>query len=206
MSDPGHHEGEGERARAAAVSTGRVTAAPASDDSPASDENAHAPDRDVHAPVAGAFPPIDQLVRHSGPMSLLDRVVSHDEDTTVCEVRVDASTLFRDAEGRVPVWVGIEYMAQCVAVHGGLVWHTREDRPKPGLFLGARRLKIKGTRFEPGTVLTVRARHLKGESGMVQFACAIDDPAGGEPLAEGILNVYVVDDFEALAKLTTHAK
>jgi hypothetical protein len=39
---------------------------------------------------------------------------------------------------------------------------------------------------------------------MVQFACTIDDSTGGEPLAEGVLNVYVVEDFAALAPQTRH--
>jgi len=198
--------GRQERGRKPATKVDRRATANASGSARAAGDRSEAPlVKTPDRSRATEFPPIDRLVGHSGPMSLLDRVIAHDGETTVCEVRVDASTLFRDAEGRVPVWVGIEYMAQCIAAHGGLVWRTRDDRPKPGLFLGARRLKLVGTWFEAGTVLTVRARHIKGDSGMVQFACAIEDPAGGNMLAEGILNVYVVDDFDTLMRQTGHA-
>ena len=65
---------------------------------------------------------IGRLIPQSGPMVLLDRVVSHDETDILCTTlshrRVD-NPLSRD--GRIPTVCGAEYGAQAAAVHGPLV-------------------------------------------------------------------------------------
>ena len=48
--------------------------------------------------------------------------------------RVDPadSVLLADADGGVPAWVGIEYMAQCIAVHSGLLSRAAGEPRRPG--------------------------------------------------------------------------
>ncbi|MEN8162435.1 MAG: hypothetical protein ABFS41_20350, partial [Myxococcota bacterium] len=77
------------------------------------------------------WPPLSELLPHAGPMRLLDRVEAHDGAVTRCRVHPAASGLFQGADGSVPAWVGIEYMAQCAAAHGGLLGHARGEAPRP---------------------------------------------------------------------------
>jgi predicted hotdog family 3-hydroxylacyl-ACP dehydratase len=143
--------------------------------------------------------PIAELVPHSGLMCLLDRVVSHDQRETVCAVRVGDSGLFVDASDRVPVWVGIEYMAQCIAVHGGLQARSAGEKPRPGLFLGARRLSFGAQGFEIGSELLVSARHVGGAGpgvGLQSFACSLRPGMGAEPWIEGKLNIMILERFD----------
>jgi len=98
----------------------------------------------------------------------------------------------------VPAWIGLEYMAQTVAAHGGLLDRGSASRPRPGLFLGSRRLTFTVAGFAPGTVLEASARHLRGSAHMMAFDCSLRSPGGTEVLVSGILNVYLVDSFEAL--------
>jgi predicted hotdog family 3-hydroxylacyl-ACP dehydratase len=142
--------------------------------------------------VSEAFPPISELVAQTGPMRLLDRVLDHHGDATRCAVDPARSVLFLDARGRVPSWVGIEYMAQCAAAHGGLVARRSGEAPRPGLFLGARRIVFRCDGFEPGHRLEVTARLVAGRSGGRAFECAVLDPARDEPLVEGRLNVMLL--------------
>jgi len=148
--------------------------------------------------VSAPFPPIGELLPHAGPMRLLEAVIAHDPECTRCRVEPSRSELFRDATGRIPAWVGIEYMAQCIAAHGGLLARARGEAPRPGLLLGSRRLVFRQDAFEPGRTLEVRARHVAGHSEMLAFECAVLDPGEEAPLAEGRLNVLLPRDLAAL--------
>ena len=143
----------------------------------------------------GDFPEVAELIPHARRMLLLDRVIEHGPEHTVCAVDVAGSELFRDADGCVPAWVGIEYLAQCMAVYGSLVARTAGRPPRLGPFIGGRRVKLRALRFQPGQQLRVTVRHLSGDRGLVAFDGRIEDAAGGEPLVEGRLNVYSADGW-----------
>ena len=143
--------------------------------------------------TASDLPEITAVVPHSGRMLLLSRVIAHTADETVCAVDVDRSELFRDAGGSVPGWVSLEYMAQCIAAHAGLVARDRGERQRPGLFLGTRRTRIHIDNFRAGQRLRVTSRHLRGEAGLAWFECAVEDATDGEALARGRLSVYAME-------------
>ena len=148
----------------------------------------------------GTWPPIAELIPHAGSMCLLDRVVEHSPAETTCAVDPAASDLLARADGSVPAWIGVEYMAQCVAVHGGLAARSRGESPKPGILLGSRRLRFDARDFVPGDELLVRARHEAGETGLVVFDCSLARAAGGGPVVEGRINVYRFEDWQAIRK------
>jgi len=148
-----------------------------------------------------SFPPIREVVPHSGGMSLLDRIVSHDATETVCLARIEDSRLFADANDCVPAWVGLEYMAQCIAVHGGLLARAAGDAPSPGLFLGTRRMTLTEFVFPAGSEVIVKARHLRGTgTGMQAFACTLAPELDMAPWLEGNLNVMLLDSIPGASK------
>ena len=147
-----------------------------------------------------AFPEIAQLVPHAAPMLLLSRVVQHDGERTLCEAEMQQSALFAGADGSVPAWVGIEYMAQCVAAHAGLEARARGEEPRPGMLLGSRRVRIRADAFRTGQRLLVSARHHRGESGLVVFDCAVREAEDAEPLVECRLNSYVMSDWSEIER------
>jgi len=142
---------------------------------------------------SGTFPEVADLIPHARRMLLLDRVLEHGPEHAVCAVNVACSELFQDAEGCVPAWVGIEYLAQCMAVYGSLVARAAGRPPRLGPLIGGRRLKLRVDRFQPGQVLCVTVRHLRGDRGLVAFDGLIQDRADGATLVEGRLNVYSAD-------------
>jgi predicted hotdog family 3-hydroxylacyl-ACP dehydratase len=149
------------------------------------------------------LPLIEEILPHEGAMVLLSRVLSHQGDLTVCAVNVDESGMFRDESGAVPVWVGIEYMAQCVAAHAGLVARAAGGQPQPGFLLGGRRVTFHVARFERGAKLRVNAHRVwGGPGGMASFDCSLEDATTGTLLAEGRLNCVVIEDVEALGGRT----
>jgi len=158
-----------------------------------------------------AFPPVAELLPHSGRALLLDRVLAHDAATTVCAVDPAASVLYFNADRRVPAYVGLEYMAQTIAAHGGLLHRSQAGGsaagPRPGFFLGSRRIVFGVDCFEGGQLLEVAATRLRGTRGALRgtrgalaFECTIRDAAGGRAMVSGVLTVYLLESFEALVE------
>lgn len=148
--------------------------------------------------TGAAFPPVATLVPQSGPMCLLDRVLEHDPDRTVCAVDPKDSALLAGADGSVPVFVGLEYLAQCIAAHGGLTARAHGEPLRPGLFLGARRVSFRVQHFSSDCELLVEVRHHRGERGLVVFDGEVREAPGGPPLVQGRLNVYIVASWKEL--------
>ena len=101
----------------------------------------------------GPFPEVGELIPHARRMLLLGRVLEHGPEHAVRSVDPAASELFRDAVGRVPAWVGLEYLAQCMAVYGSLVARAEGRPPRLGLFIGGRRVKLRVDHFRPDQLL-----------------------------------------------------
>lgn len=149
--------------------------------------------------MSAALPPLEELLPQAGPMRLLERIVSHDDEGTRCLVDPARSRLFADEAGSVPVWVALEWMAQCAAAHGGLAARARGEAPRPGLFVGSRRLVFRGDAFAPGRLVEVSARPVAGRGERFAFRCAVHDPEADTPLAEGRLALLVPRDFARIA-------
>lgn len=138
-----------------------------------------------------AMPAVAQLVPHRPPMLLIDRVIAHGDNVTVCEVEVKADSLFtveRDGRREVPAVVGIEYMAQTVATFAGMSARKERRAPRIGFLIGCRELRLDTDAFPVGQVLTVEVRRLFGETDLGSFACTITH--GGRTLVTGTLTVY----------------
>jgi predicted hotdog family 3-hydroxylacyl-ACP dehydratase len=146
--------------------------------------------------MSGGWPDISKLVPHAGRMRLVSAVLEHTPERTVCRVDVDGSRLFAGPDGSVPGWVALEWMAQAIAAHAGLVAWRRGETPRPGVFLGARRARIHVDGFRPGQTVRVVSRHLRGEKGLAWFECRVEDPESGAALAEGRLSVYALETPE----------
>ena len=117
-------------------------------------------------------PPIEReqiadLVPHVGAMVLLDRVLEWNADQLVAE----ATSHHRDdhplrENGQLHAVHLIEYGAQAMAVHGGLLARAAGDDAAPGLLAGLRDVEWQVDRLDtlPG-VLKLRVKRLFGDAG-----------------------------------------
>jgi predicted hotdog family 3-hydroxylacyl-ACP dehydratase len=142
------------------------------------------------------MPDIRSLVPHAGPMVLLDRVISADEESLCAEVGIRSDNLFCGADG-VAAWVGIEYMAQAVGAWAGYNAQLRGEPVKLGFLLGTRRYECSRPIFVLGSVLRVHVQRLfQNENGLGSFECSIDNEEGR--VASATVTVFQptnVDDF-----------
>jgi predicted hotdog family 3-hydroxylacyl-ACP dehydratase len=121
----------------------------------------------------GASGRIESYIPHRGGMRLIDRVLEIDDEHVVAEVDVPFDGLFvRD--GRVPSWIGIEYMAQTVSAWAGHRGRALGGAPRAGLLLGSRRYEVSCEGFPSGALLRVEVRcELIAANGLGQFDCRI---------------------------------
>jgi predicted hotdog family 3-hydroxylacyl-ACP dehydratase len=142
------------------------------------------------------MPDIRSLVPHAGPMVLLDRVISADEDSLLAEVRIRSDSLFCNTDG-VGAWVGIEYMAQAIGAWVGYTAQLHGEPVKLGFLLGTRRYECSCPIFVLGSLLRVHVlRVFQDENGLGSFECYIDNEAGR--VATATVNVFQppnVNDF-----------
>lgn len=138
------------------------------------------------------FPSVAELLPHAGGMRLLERVVAHGAGLTICETRSQRSLLFRRADGTLPAWVAIEWMAQCAGVHGALAARAEGKRIEIGFLVGGRSARFAAAQLPEGA-LRVRAALQRATGGLHAFACRVET-AEGTLLAEASLGVFIPRD------------
>ena len=114
------------------------------------------------------------LIPHAGRMCLLDSVSHWDDASIVCRASShhDPANPMRE-RGRLDAVCGVEYAAQAIAVHGGLL--AGGARPRAGYLASVRDLCWEVERLDelPGD-LVIRARRLLAESGRAIYAFEIN--------------------------------
>ena len=131
--------------------------------------------------------PAADFVLHREPMLLVDTLLDIGPDFARCEWRPGASPFTGAAPG-IPMYIGIETMAQCIAVHAGARARVRGLGPPLGFLLGTRHFRCSAPHFEPGQIYIAECRELVRDSqGMGSFACTIQ--VGGEYIASANLAV-----------------
>jgi predicted hotdog family 3-hydroxylacyl-ACP dehydratase len=139
------------------------------------------------------FPPIAELLPHRGGAVLLDAVLEDNADYIRAQVRIGPQHPYFEAGRGVPVWVGIELMAQAIAAHAGLSGRRSKTPPRKGMLLGTRRFEATTSYFAEGTELMVEARReFGGDSEIAACACRIS--SGGETLATATIIIVEIPE------------
>lgn len=139
---------------------------------------------------------MDEWVPHRGAMQLLDRIVAVDAESAEAEVRVPVDGLFTE-NGRVPAWIGIEYMAQTISAWAAGRFRAQGGAgPKLGLLLGSRRYEAHCEGFPCGATLRILTRcEIMGDNGLGVFDCRVE--LDGRELATAKVSVFEPDDAMA---------
>jgi predicted hotdog family 3-hydroxylacyl-ACP dehydratase len=128
---------------------------------------------------------ISSLVPHAGSMCLLERVIEWDDRHVVLETATHRSpeNPLR-SNGRLRALHLCEYGAQAMAVHGGLRGTVTGVKPKPGMLVSLRAVKLTCEYVEdlPGD-LRVEAECLQADAASLQYSFRVRH--GETLLAEG---------------------
>jgi predicted hotdog family 3-hydroxylacyl-ACP dehydratase len=127
-------------------------------------------------------------------MCLLEEVLSWDENSIACRAvshRDPANPLRR--QGALAAIIGVEYAAQAVAVHGGLL---KEQTSKGGYLAALRDVISSVARLDSEREdLVVSATRLAAESGRLLYDFRVE--AGARELLRGRLSVVLLNDESA---------
>lgn len=91
---------------------------------------------------------------HRAPMLLLDELVEVKDNGCIAKVTIHADMPFMEEQG-LPSWVGIEIMAQTIALFGGVKERLKDQPPKLGFLLGSKSFEMGQDYFAIGEELLV---------------------------------------------------
>ena len=118
--------------------------------------------------------PISKFVLHRKPLLLLDRLIRLDSTSATCEWRVRSDDKFLMPGLGIPSYLGIEYMAQCIAIHAGAFEHALGFPPPLGMLLGTRHFKSTVDYFVEGLTYQAACEEIVSSfDGMGSFDCSI---------------------------------
>ena len=128
---------------------------------------------------------IARRIPHSGTMCLLENLRSWDEQAIHCSTATHAhpDNPLRTASGLLSPNL-IEYAAQAMALHGGLL-AAQGSEPSAGFLASARNVRLGVERIDDiAGELQVHARRLTGDVSQILYEFTVND-AAGRALAEG---------------------
>jgi predicted hotdog family 3-hydroxylacyl-ACP dehydratase len=145
--------------------------------------------------VDSAYPPLHEVLAQTGEMVLLDRIEHHSARQTVCVATPKIAPWLLEPDGSAPAWLSMEYMAQCVAVHGNLEARRKNEQIQMGLLLGSRRMQFAMPFLESHREHRICVRPLRIGK-LAVFDCDVRHDAHGDVLARGRLNVFRSPNLE----------
>ena len=137
---------------------------------------------------------VEELIPHSPPMVLLDRILHYDSMNLIAEIMIHHDCKFYDASAQgVPSWVGIEYMAQAISALAGLRAREKNEGIKIGFLLGTRKMQLQQKVLLAGSTYQIHVKQLFWDaSGLANFECEIRH--GQELCVTAKVNVFETDD------------
>ncbi|MFP4606292.1 MAG: hydroxymyristoyl-ACP dehydratase [Thiohalospira sp.] len=139
-----------------------------------------------------------ELIPHAGDMCLLDEVVAWDGDRIRCRTR---SHLLADhplrREGRLRSLHAVEYGAQAMAIHGGLLAREQGDEVGGAAYLAAvRDLRLERDDLDAvAEPLEVEAERLLAGGGNMMYGFTVRYP-DGRTVATGRAMVMAPEEIE----------
>ena len=143
--------------------------------------------------MSETFPPATELLPHRGRAALIDKVLEDTQDSIRVSAHITPENPYFVPGLGVPVWVGIELMAQAIAAHTGLGARREQKPPRAGMLLGTRRFEASAAYFPAGSELEVRAQRDFGDDGGLA-ACACTILSGDRILAQATIIIVEIGE------------
>lgn len=133
------------------------------------------------------FPPIAQLIPHSEPMVLLDRMLGWSPGHVECVTQVRQGARFVE-DGILLAPFTIEYMAQAVAVCLGYEAYRGGRGVRVGMIVSCRDFRAQMESASVGDELMIRANRERGNETLSHFQCEVHH--GDEAFANATLTIF----------------
>ena len=149
--------------------------------------------------------PIEGVIPHAAPMSLLDRVEDYGQGHLRATIQVHADKPFCQQQG-MPGSVGIELMAQAIAAYAGIQARQEGEAIRIGFLVGTRRYSCSHPVFPLNATLAVEVREaLRGANSLSVFQCTIAGLGEHADIrADAKLNVFHPENPNAFLRGEAH--
>lgn len=145
------------------------------------------------------FPPVTELIPHRGAMQLITEIAADVDDELTARIVIPADHPFLVPGKGVPVYVGLEMMAQAICAKDGLDQRRTGKPPAIGFLLGCQRFKTYRDWLTVGEELTTHVFCRLDADELGSFDCELRD-ADGEVLAKGAISVFRPKDVDGFLK------
>jgi|TARA_B110000503_G_scaffold44630_1_gene72881 predicted hotdog family 3-hydroxylacyl-ACP dehydratase len=142
---------------------------------------------------------LNDFVKHSGSMLLIDNFLSYDNQGIVVDVTITEKSLFFK-NGYVPAWIGLEYAAQAVAAWAGLQAKRKKHKTKIGLLISCHRYECTRSNFVLGEKLTITTKEEFRDRKMGSYYCVIKDKNQIE-IVTVTINAFLPDNFKNIFEI-----
>ena len=133
------------------------------------------------------YPPIEELLPHSGGMVLLDAMVRWAKGEAECRLRIREWARFvRD--GRVPGVITLEYMAQAVAACLGYEALRGGGALRVGMIIACKKFTAHADELEVGDELRVLVKCINSNDTLSHFDCRVE--RGAATFSDAVLTLY----------------
>jgi predicted hotdog family 3-hydroxylacyl-ACP dehydratase len=137
--------------------------------------------------MPSSFPPVEELIPHSGPMVLVDELVHWADGEATCQLRVREYAPFVN-DGEVASAVTIEYMAQTVAACLGYEALRGGAGVRVGMIIACKKFVAHADALVVGDALVIEVKRVRGNEMLSHFDCRV--LRRGEVFSEGTLTLY----------------
>lgn len=140
---------------------------------------------------------ISRYIPHRPPMILIDAIEAFTDASVTTSTHISmASGFFSHADGGVPAWVGLEYMAQTAAVWVGLDDERCGRAVEPAFLVSSRQYTTPEPVFPAGETLFTLVEVQLQENEIVAFRGRITNNRG-EMRAEAFFTAYRPHNVQA---------
>lgn len=137
------------------------------------------------------FPPISELVPHSGAMVLLDEMLAWEPGRATCSMRLGEGAPFVE-EGRIESPLLIEPMAQSVAACLGYEAFQGGIGVRVGMIIACKRFEAFVASVPADDVLLLRVSRTRGNATLSHFEC-VAEGSDGVAVASALLTLFHAD-------------
>lgn len=116
---------------------------------------------------------VEKWIPHRDQLVLIDEVIEVSAQNACAKVLISEDTLFCE-NGKVPAWVGIEYMAQTMAVYSGGLAQENSDPVSIAFLLGARKYESSVSHYNIGETLIINVEPQMIHDQISSFDCDIE--------------------------------
>ncbi len=142
------------------------------------------------------IPPVEEVLPHKGTMILIDGILDYGEDFLKSWVDIKHQNHFKNRNGEIPSWIGLEYIAQTIGAFAGVKARGSGKPVKIGFLIAARKYMINYPMFRSDQKIRIEVKLKYTDNILGAFNCRIEDYNTKTEWVKSLVRVYQPENIE----------